>query len=153
MSITIQTADFTLADEYQALRDNSQQIGAIVTFCGLVRDFDQGNGQALFLEHYPGMTENLLLDITKQAKQRWPINDVRIVHRVGTLALSEQIVFVGVSSPHRGDAFHACEFIIDFLKTHAPFWKKALTDNGEYWVEAKDSDQQQQRRWLAAHEK
>lgn len=147
MSICIQQADFNHHDEYQQLYNDAPRIGAIVTFCGLVREFDQGDGRALTLEHFPGMTEKTLADIIEQAKQRWPIINARIVHRIGKLELGEQIVFVGVNSEHRKAAFHACEFIMDFLKTQAPFWKKAITQNQEYWVEAKQSDQLEKEKW------
>lgn len=147
MSISIQQQDFNLAEEYQRLRDEAPSIGAIVTFSGLVREFDQGKGRGLYLEHYPAMTSNTLENIIRQAQTRWPITNARIVHRIGKLSLGEQIVFVGVNSPHREAAFRACEFIMDFLKTQAPFWKKALTTEGEYWVEAKDSDFSAGQRW------
>ncbi len=146
--ISVQTHDFSLDDEYQQLRKDSPRIGAIVTFSGLVRDMlpEAGNTR-LFLEHYPGMTEKTLEDIVGQAKQRWEITQARIIHRVGHLACSDQIVFVGISSPHRGEAFSACEFIMDFLKTQAPFWKKEITPQGETWVEAKASDQAKTDSW------
>ncbi len=148
MSVAIQQADFQQADEYQTLCRGAPAIGAIVTFCGLVREFDKHKGQGLFLEHYPGMTESVLEDIIRQAQDRWSIINARIVHRIGTLKLGEQIVFVGVNSAHRRDAFQACEFIMDCLKTQAPFWKKALSRNGDYWLEAREQDQQAQARWL-----
>ena len=147
MSISIQEQDFDHAEEYQRLRAQAPEIGAIVTFCGLVRDFDNGKGRGLVLEHYSGMTEKMLADIVKQAGERWPIINAHIIHRIGALALGDQIVFVGVNSAHRHTAFHACEFIMDFLKTQAPFWKKAVTSEHEYWVEAKQSDQDMQQRW------
>lgn len=147
MSISIQQEDFDQAQEYQQLLSDAPRIGAIVTFCGLVREFDQGDGKSLELEHFPGMTEKTLLDIIEQAKQRWPIINARVVHRIGKLALGEQIVFVGVNSAHRKAAFHACEFIMDFLKTQAPFWKKAISTQKEYWVEAKQSDQLASEKW------
>jgi molybdopterin synthase catalytic subunit len=103
--------------------------------------------KALFLEHYPGMTEKSLKKILVEAQQRWPLLDVTVVHRIGELVPGEQIVFVGVSSSHRGAAFAACEFIMDFLKTRAPFWKKCRLANSEHWVEAKDSDHQASERW------
>ena len=149
MSISIQEQDFNHAEEYQRLQSDAPEIGAIVTFCGLVRDFDHGKGCGLKLEHYPGMTEKTLANIIKQARERWPIINVRIVHRVGALALGDQIVFVGVNSAHRDAAFRACEFIMDFLKTQAPFWKKAITSGQEYWIAAKPSDKDAEQRWLA----
>lgn len=147
MSVRIQTNDFDLGAEYQALRDKTHQVGAIVTFCGLVRDFDEGNGQHLELEYYPGMTEQSLNNIIDQAKERWPILNAHIIHRVGRLALGEQIVFVGVNSPHREAAFFAGQYIMDYLKTEAPFWKRAVNKSQSYWVEAKAKDQQAKQRW------
>lgn len=148
--ILIQTDDFDAAALTETLRtDRATQAGAIVTFTGFVRDFAQGQGTAsLHIEHYPGMCERELADIGEDAKSRWDINDYRIVHRVGTLEHGAQIVFVGVSSAHRGDAFRACEFIIDALKTRAPFWKReTLADGKQFWVQAKQSDDEKTRRW------
>lgn len=146
--IRVQTEDFDLQDEYRALQQDCPAIGAIVTFVGLMRDFNEGDGvQSLYLEHYAGMTESVLEDICQQAKQRWKIKQIRIVHRVGELTPSDQIVFVGVSSAHRGDAFAACEFVMDFLKTQAPFWKREQTDKGSRWVEARQSDDSAAARW------
>ncbi len=151
--IQVQEADFDLAAEYAALRAQAPKIGAIATFTGLVRDFNDGDTQSmervnnLFLEHYPGMTEKVLADIVEQACSRWALNGVRLIHRVGPLYPADQIVFVGVSSTHRGDAFAACEFLMDFLKTRAPFWKKEQTPAGDRWVDARDSDSQAAERW------
>ncbi len=146
--ILVQEADFDTQQQYQALQQDCPQIGAIVTFVGLMRDFNEGDQvSSLFLEHYPGMTEKVLEDIRQQAMQRWQLNQIRIVHRVGELAPSDQIVFVGVSSAHRGDAFAACEFVMDFLKTQAPFWKREQTPDGSRWVEARQSDDQAADRW------
>ena len=147
LSISIQTDDFSQSEEYQILCNDAPSIGAIVTFCGLVREFDDGRGEALFLEHFSGMTETALTRICEQAAQRWPIINVRIIHRIGPMHLGEQIVFVGINSAHRKAAFHACEFIMDFLKTDAPFWKKAITSDSEYWVEAKTSDADAAKAW------
>lgn len=147
VTILIQSQDFSQTDEYQTLISDAPQIGAIVTFTGLVRDFDDGQGRGLFLEHYPAMTEKVLSSISEQAAQRWPIINSRIIHRIGELALGEQIVFVGVNSAHRDAAFNACKFIMDFLKTEAPFWKKALTTKSDYWIDAKDSDQDAKNTW------
>lgn len=145
--ISIQNEDFNLADEYQQLRAHASA-GAIVTFCGLVRDLDdQDNIESIVLEHYPAMTEKALEGITEQAHQRWSIHQSRIIHRVGELKANDQIVFVGVSSPHRREAFAACEFIMDFLKTQAPFWKKQIGASGSYWVKAKNKDQEAAKRW------
>jgi molybdopterin synthase catalytic subunit len=147
LSISIQTDDFSQSEEYQILCNDAPSIGAIVTFCGLVREFDDGRGEALFLEHFAGMTETALTRICEQAAQRWPIINARIIHRIGPMHLGEQIVFVGINSAHRKAAFHACEFIMDFLKTDAPFWKKAITSDSEYWVEAKTSDADAAKAW------
>lgn len=146
--IAVQAQDFCVADEYQALcRDNTQD-GAVCAFCGLVRDFNQGHViNALTLEHYPAMTTKSLSRIVEQARARWSLGRVRLIHRVGTLNLGEQIVFVGVSSRHRGDAFAACEFIMDCLKTQAPFWKKEHTQHGERWVQANADDQHKADSW------
>lgn len=146
--IAVQTEDFSLADEYQALREDNVSDGAVVTFTGCVRDFNDGSDvKGLFLEHYPGMTEKSLFDIAIEAKVRWPLNRIRIIHRVGQLNLSDQIVFVGVTSAHREAAFAGCEFIMDFLKTRAPFWKKETTPKGDKWIEAKQSDEQRADKW------
>jgi molybdopterin synthase catalytic subunit len=147
LKITVQFADFSLKHEAEALRaDNS--VGAIVTFSGLVRDMhDDQQVTGLFLEHYPGMTEKSLGNIAEQAQSRWPLQAITIIHRIGELKAGEQIVFVGVSSAHRQAAFAACEFIMDFLKTRAPFWKKSLQAGGEHWVEAKQSDAAATERW------
>ena len=145
--IRIQQEDFDLAIEYAQLQQDSPSIGAIVTFTGLVREFSLNDPTGLFLEHYPGMTEKVLANIVIQAKQRWDIKQTRIIHRIGPLNLEDQIVFVGVNSPHRKEAFEACEFIMDFLKTEAPFWKKEMTAEGEHWVEAKASDDIAKKNW------
>lgn len=148
--ITVQQADFEQGAQYCTLAQGCEA-GAIVTFVGKVRDFipeaQSGQGDtanSLWLEHYPDMTEAVLANIVEQARARWPILRVRIVHRIGQLKPGEQIVFVGVSSKHRKTAFNACEFIMDFLKTQAPFWKK----EGSHWVEAKQSDNQAASQWL-----
>jgi len=146
--IHIQTHDFSVAEEYQQLQQHSPRIGAIVTFSGLVREFHSThNKSGLFLEHYPIMTEKVLSEIIDQATQRWEIAQCRLVHRIGYLSLGEQIVFVGVSSPHRKAAFTACEYIMDALKTEAPFWKKEVTPNTEVWLDAKQSDKDAKQRW------
>ncbi|MDM3871884.1 molybdopterin synthase catalytic subunit MoaE [Porticoccus sp. W117] len=141
--IKVQTDDFDIGTEYQKLRD--RDCGAVVTFSGCVRQ--ENDLQALHLEHYPGMTECALEDIVIQAKQRWPLGAVTVIHRIGRIDAGEQIVFVGVASGHRSEAFAAGEFIMDFLKTRAPFWKKEIREDGERWVEAKDSDNQKVKRW------
>jgi len=139
--ISIQTEDFDCGSEYAALRDSGAGTGAIATFTGLVRDSgDTQDVSGLFLEHYPGMTEQVIAGLIEEASRRWDVRKARVIHRVGRLLLQEQIVFVGVCSAHRGDAFAACEFIMDALKTSAPFWKKELSEAGEHWVEQKASD-------------
>ncbi|MFD2177330.1 molybdopterin synthase catalytic subunit MoaE [Veronia pacifica] len=145
--ISVQEKDFCVGDEYTNLnRDNAD--GAVVTFVGKVRDMNLGDEvTGLTLEHYPGMTEKSLSSIVSEAKTRWPLNRVRVIHRVGKLALGEQIVFVGVSSAHRKAAFEACEFIMDYLKTRAPFWKKEQLKDEERWIEAKASDDVAADRW------
>lgn len=146
--ILVQEQDFDLQHEYENLRQDCPGIGAIVTFVGLMRDFNDGdNVKSLFLEHYAGMTEKVLANIVNQAKELWQLQAVRVIHRVGELHPSDQIVFVGVSSAHRGDAFAACEFIMDFLKTRAPFWKREQTDEGSRWVDARNSDTDAAQRW------
>tara|TARA_R110001592_G_scaffold86031_1_gene254007 strand:- start:13571 stop:14047 length:477 start_codon:yes stop_codon:yes gene_type:complete len=150
-SVVIQNEDFSLEHEYQHLRAiNPNQTGAICTFTGLVREFgDRPDIQGMFLEHYPGMTEKCLQKLILQAKEKWDIHHAKVIHRIGALKLSEQIVFVGVSSAHRADAFAACEFIMDYLKTDAPFWKKEITKDASTWVEAKASDQERKNKWLS----
>ena len=148
--VSVQQGDFDLALEYQALRHNNQSDGAIVTFVGLVRDFSQGNEvKSLFLEHYPGMTQKCLEQIVSQARTKWSLGRIRVIHRFGELALAEQIVMVGVSASHRKSAFEASEFIMDYLKTQAPFWKKEVTRSGGIWVEAKQSDRNEADKWSA----
>jgi len=144
--IRVQTQDFDVSQEYTALRCAGDS-GAVVTFVGLVREFTSGgasNNTTFELQHYPGMTEKVLDKIESQAHKRWALMETTIIHRVGSLQTNDQIVFVGVSSKHRGNAFAACEYIMDILKTQAPFWKK----EGTQWVDAKDSDQQAAERWL-----
>ncbi|WP_299002453.1 molybdopterin synthase catalytic subunit MoaE [uncultured Shewanella sp.] len=145
--IRVQTEDFSLADEYQDLNTDDHD-GAIVTFVGKVRDFnDAREVTKLTLEHYPGMTETVLAQIEEQARERWPLNKVTIIHRVGTLALGEQIVFIGVTSQHRKAAFEACEFLIDFLKIKAPFWKLEANEISQHWIDAKTSDDLAAKQW------
>ncbi len=136
LTIQIQHQDFDQQRLYQTLASGSEA-GAVVTFTGKVREFGPESDKGLWLEHYPAMTEKVLREIIEQAQHRWPILKVSVVHRVGQLQPGDHIVFVGVASQHRKAAFHACEFIMDFLKTEAPFWKK----EGSQWVEAKHQDQ------------
>jgi molybdopterin synthase catalytic subunit len=146
--IKIQQEDFSLEQETNLLRRVSHNVGAIVTFTGLVRDMHEAESvTGLYLEHYPGMTEKSLLDIARQAQARWPLLGITIIHRIGELHAGAQIVFVGVSSEHRSAAFAACDFLMDYLKTLAPFWKKSLQASGEHWVEAKEADLVASKRW------
>lgn len=147
-SISVQTDDFELSQEYQTLREHDQSIGAIVQFVGLMRDINEGDSVlGMTLEHYPGMTEKMLSNIIEQAKNRWPLQGVRVIHRIGPLSPNDQIVLVSVASQHRQAAFDGCQFIMDFLKTRAPFWKKELTADGHRWVDAKQSDEQRTKYW------
>lgn len=146
--ISIQEADFDVGAQTKALYADTHKIGAVCCFTGLVRNFgDRIDLLGLYLEHYPGMTEKALEKIVDEAKSKWPIDEVRVIHRIGNLDLGDQIVFVGVSSAHREAAFNACEFLMDYLKVDAPFWKKERTKNGDYWVEQKISDQDRANRW------
>ena len=154
MTVRVQTEDFDVGAELAAMRLASKDIGALVNFVGQVRDMNDGDVvSTLTLEHYPGMTERSLESIEVEAKSRWNIVDSLIIHRVGTLQPLDQIVLVAVTSAHRGEAFKACEFIMDYLKTRAPFWKKEATADGEHWVEAKISDDDAQGRWANAIDK
>lgn len=148
--IRVQQEDFDIGVEIAALRARDARVGAVATFVGTVRDLNDGSGvTAMTLEHYPGMTERSLEAICVQASERWDILDALVIHRVGELKPLDQIVLVAVTSSHRGEAFAACEFIMDFLKTEAPFWKKEATPQGERWVEARDSDDLAAARWKA----
>src|SRR3954471_3162158 len=148
MPIRVQTQDFDLGQEVAALRAGQPQVGAVVAFVGTVRDINDGASVAeMELEHYPGMTERALEDIVAQARVRWTIFDALVIHRVGPLKPLDQIVLVAVTAAHRGEAFAACEFIMDYLKTQAPFWKKEQTPNGARWVDARVSDDAALARW------
>jgi molybdopterin synthase catalytic subunit len=152
-SIRIQTHDFDLAQEYQQLRELSSNVGAVVTFTGLVRDFQFDSSiDSLSLQHYPGMTETLLQEIVDQANQRWQLIGSTVIHRVGELLPRDQIVFVGVASQHRADAFEAAQFLMDYLKTKATFWKQVSQDGQQHWVESKDSDTDAASRWNSKHD-
>ena len=147
MKIAVQTEDFDVQAEVAALLA-SPKVGAVVMFLGTVRDLNEGDEVAsMTLEHYPGMTEKALTAIVEEAKKRWDIMDATVIHRVGELFATDQIVFVGVSGAHRGEAFKACEFIIDYLKTEAPFWKKEKVGEGTRWVQAKETDEAAKSRW------
>lgn len=149
--IKVQQDDFSVDQLYQALCDNNQT-GAVAMFVGRVRDFNENDAQntdeTLFeLEHYPGMTEHNLQQIVDEAHKRWDLHDVQVVHRVGQLKVQDQIVFVGVSSSHRAEAFLACDFVMDYLKSRAAFWKKEIQSGKGEWVCAKESDEQSLERW------
>lgn len=148
--VRVQSADFDVSAELAALRAGDARIGAVVTFVGTVRDMNDGASvAAMELEHYPGMTEQSIAAIVDQARARWPLFGASVIHRVGPLLPTEQIVFVACSAAHRGEAFAACEFIIDYLKTDAPFWKKEQTPDGARWVDARSSDDQALAKWAA----
>ncbi|HET7157506.1 MAG TPA: molybdopterin synthase catalytic subunit MoaE [Burkholderiales bacterium] len=151
MSVRVQTEDFDSGFEIAAMRRGNPAIGAIASFVGVVRDVNEGDSVAdMTLEHYPGMTEKAIEDIIAQARGRWNVIDSLVVHRVGRLMPTDQIVLVIVASSHRGGAFAACEFIMDYLKTRAPFWKKESTHEGGRWVEARTSDDVAAERWRQA---
>jgi molybdopterin synthase catalytic subunit len=146
--VVIQEHDFDVGEEYKALVDNDLSAGAVVTFVGRVRDLNLSrNVLGLHLEHYPGMTEKSLHGIVEEAQRRWGIARCKVIHRVGDLRLGDNIVFVGVTSTHRENAFHAAEFLMDYLKTRAPFWKKELTTEGAHWVESQAKDTEAAKRW------
>ncbi|MCP3655115.1 molybdopterin synthase catalytic subunit MoaE [Herbaspirillum sp.] len=148
MPVRVQTADFDLSTEVAQLRMANPRVGAVVSFVGTVRDLNDGAAVSeMELEHYPAMTERALEQIVEQAKARWPIFDALVIHRVGPMQPREQIVLVAVTSPHRGEAFAACEFIMDYLKTQAPFWKKEQTPDGARWVDARESDDTALAKW------
>jgi len=148
MSIRIQEKDFDVSAEITALRKGDPRVGAVVTFLGTVRDMNDGSQvKGMTLEHYPGMTEKALQEILDQAKTRWDIYQTLVIHRVGPLLPEDQIVLVVVTSAHRGEAFAACEYIMDYLKTAAPFWKKEDTPEGARWVDARVTDDAAMARW------
>jgi molybdopterin synthase catalytic subunit len=146
--VRVQEEPFDIAAEQEALRRGRPDVGALVTFVGLMRDMNAGERVTrMTLEHYPGMTEKALAAIAEEAAKRWDLQGIRIVHRVGDLLPQDPIVLVAVASGHRGEAFRACELLIDYLKTKAPFWKKEVTEAGERWVEARGSDDEAAGRW------
>jgi molybdopterin synthase catalytic subunit len=146
--VRIQEADFDLTTEIKALRTDDPRVGAVVTFVGTVRDMNDGSHvKGMTLEHYPGMTEKALEEIITQARGRWDLYKSLVIHRVGPLLPEDQIVLVAVTSAHRGEAFAACEFIMDYLKTGAPFWKKEDTPEGARWVDARVKDDAAMERW------
>jgi molybdopterin synthase catalytic subunit len=148
MTVRVQTEDFDVGAEITRLRAGNPKVGAVASFIGVVRDLSEGDPiSELTLEHYPGMTEKALETIVEEASARWEIYDALIIHRVGRLKPADQIVLVVVTSAHRGEAFQACEFLMDYLKTRAPFWKKERTGEGSRWVEARETDDDAARRW------
>ena len=148
MPVRIQTEDFNLSQEIKQLRAGDARVGAVASFVGTVRDRNDGSEvAAMTLEHYPGMTEKSLEEIIEKAKARWDIFDVLIIHRVGPLNIEDQIVLTAVTSAHRSEAFAACEYVMDYLKTLAPFWKKEDTPEGARWVDARLSDDEALKKW------
>jgi molybdopterin synthase catalytic subunit len=148
MPVRVQTEDFDISRELTALRGDDARVGAVAAFIGTVRDVNDALAvTTMTLEHYPGMTEKSVAAIVDEAKSRWDIIDALVIHRIGALKPTDQIVLVGVTSAHRGEAFAACEFIMDFLKTRAPFWKKEETPTGPRWVEARVADDDAATRW------
>ncbi len=147
-TVLIQAADFDLGHEVSQLRAGDSRVGAVCVFVGTVRDRNEGDAVAsLELEHYPGMTEKAIEAMVREAQSRFDIYASRIVHRIGLMRPTDQIVLVAVTSVHRGQSFQACEFLMDYLKTQAPFWKKEVTPQGARWVDARVSDDQALRRW------
>ena len=148
MTIRVQEADFDVGAELASLRAGDARVGALASFLGLVRDMNDGSSVSeMTLEHYQGMTEKALEEIVVEARGRWDIYDALVIHRVGPLKPCDQIVLVAVTSAHRGEAFAACEFIMDYLKTRAPFWKKEATPDGGRWVDARETDDSAAARW------
>ena len=145
--IVVQTEDFDLTSEVELIKSTNSSIGAVVSFIGTVRDLTSESLISLTLEHYPGMTEKSLRFIADKARKKWEIESVTIIHRVGTLGIGDQIVLVITSSKHRQAAFDSCNYIMDFLKTDAPFWKKEVSDKEEKWVGKRESDEEQKKRW------
>jgi molybdopterin synthase catalytic subunit len=148
MAVRVQREDFDIGAEVAALTAGRTDIGGVATFMGLVRDLADGDDvRAMTLEHYPGMTEKMLGQIESEARERWPVDDILVIHRYGRLEPGERIVLVVTVSAHRKAALESCEFLIDWLKTKAPFWKLEETGAGEHWVEAKESDDAAAARW------
>ena len=147
-TVRIVQDDFNPAEEIGRLTRANKSMGAVVSFIGTMRDMNEGSQvSSMTLEHYPGMTEKALLQIVREAREKWVLGEVTVIHRVGLINPADSIVLVAVSSTHRGEGFDACEYIIDFLKTRAPFWKKEVTENGERWVDARDSDDDAVTHW------
>ncbi len=154
MTVRIQAQDFDAGAEIAAIRRGNAAIGAVASFVGIVRDVNEGDPVSeMTLEHYPGMTEKSIEGIIEEARRRWDVIEALVVHRVGTLRPTDPIVLVVIASGHRGDAFAACEFIMDYLKTQAPFWKKERTGDGTRWVDARASDDAAAERWRTKSER
>lgn len=147
MKIAVQEEPFDLGAEANAFAEADTSNGAIVTFTGVVRDLAQGDLDVMEIEHYPGMTEKALTEIATEAKERWSLGDVLVIHRHGRLAPGDRIMMVATAAPHRKDAFEAAEYLMDYLKSRAPFWKKEITGQGADWVAAKDADEDALKRW------
>ncbi|WP_420568382.1 molybdenum cofactor biosynthesis protein MoaE [Thalassovita sp.] len=147
MAVRVQEAAFDLGAETVAFADAQTDMGAVVTFTGIVRDLPGDSLDRMVIEHYPGMTEKALEKIEADARERWSLGDVLIIHRFGAMAANERIMMVATASRHRKDAFEAAEFLMDYLKSRAPFWKKEFTTSGADWVAAKDEDEDALRRW------
>ncbi|WP_439525825.1 molybdenum cofactor biosynthesis protein MoaE [Roseovarius mucosus] len=147
MDIRVQEAAFDLGAEANAFVARQSGMGAVVTFTGIVRDLDGASLRAMQIEHYPGMTQKALEKIAEEARERWSLGDVLVIHRYGTLHADAVIMMVATAARHRADAFHAAEFLMDFLKSRAPFWKKEVTEAGADWVDAKDADEDALTRW------
>lgn len=145
--IVVQTEDFDLTTEVEFIKSSSPNVGAIVSFIGTVRDLNNESLVSLTLEHYPEMTEKSLESIANKARDKWELQSITIIHRVGTLCIGDQIVLVITTSEHRQEAFDSCNFIMDYLKTDAPFWKKEISDKEEKWVEIRETDEKQKSRW------
>ena len=145
--IVVQTEDFDLTKEVELIKSTNSNLGAVVSFIGTVRDLEGESLVSLTLEHYPGMTEKSLSTIADKARKKWELESITIIHRVGTLSVGDQIVLVITSSKHRQEAFDSCNFIMDYLKTDAPFWKKEVSDKQEKWVDKRDHDEKQKKRW------
>lgn len=145
--IVIQTKDFDLTTEVELIKSAHSSTGAVVSFIGTVRDLASESLMSLKIEHYPGMTEKSLTSIAQTAREKWELESITIIHRVGTLSIGDQIVLVITSSKHRQEAFDSCNYIMDYLKTDAPFWKKEASDKEEKWVINRSSDEKQKNRW------
>ena len=145
--IVVQTEDFDLTTEVEFIKSSSPNVGAIVSFIGTVRDLNNESLVSLTLEHYPEMTEKSLESIANKVRDKWELESITIIHRVGTLCIGDQIVLVITTSEHRQEAFDSCNFIMDYLKTDAPFWKKEISDKKEKWVESRETDEKQKSRW------